>query len=128
MGPIHCESERFSKDVKHARERLPNWENKICKVWSRKRLEFLRKWEKKMATRWTVRDNVPASGKPQDRRRDTWCLQTRGRKYKTGDAAFTRRERREGSRKGRRTRKRRKTKNREQNNGAETVITRGQWH
>lgn len=87
------------------------------------------KWEKKMATRWTVRDNVPASGKPQDSRRDTWCLQTRGRKHKTADGAFTRRERREGSRKERRTRKRRrKTKNRDRNSGAEMVITRGQWH
>lgn len=116
-------SERFSEDIKQTRERLPSWEKKICKVWSRKRLGFLRKWEK-MATRWTVGDNVQASGKSQDSRRDTWCLQIRGREYKTANAAFTRRERRrEGSRKERRTRKRkRKTKNREQNNSAETVI------
>lgn len=110
MGHTHSASERSSKDIKHTRERLPSWKNKICEVRSRKRLGFLRKWEK-MATRYTVRDNVQASGKPQDCRRDTWCLQICVREYKTADGAFTRKE---GSRKGRRTRKeRRKTKNRE---------------
>lgn len=79
-----------------------------------------------MATRWSVRDNVQASGKPQDSRRDTWCLQTRGRKYCGCGIYKGGEERREQEE--RRTRKRRKTKNREQNNSAETVISSGQGH